>query len=70
MVWTVDGDLPDLWIATVTRPAWLLGDAKGDDVARVVGCVEAFGAHDTRVVKCAVSISNENAVRIALVRQV
>ncbi len=35
----------------------MLGDAEGDDVARVVGSVEAFGAHYARVVECTVSIS-------------
>ena len=70
MVRTVDGDLPNLWIAAVARSARLLGDAEGDDVARVVGCVEAFGAHDARVVEGAVPIANENAVRLDLVRWV
>jgi hypothetical protein len=63
VVRAVDGDLPDLWIATVARAARLLGDAEGDDVTRVVGRVEASGAHDARVIECAVPISNENAVR-------
>jgi len=70
MVRAIDGDLPDLWIATVARAARLLGDAEGDDVAGVICRVKAFGAHDARVVERAVSISNENAVRLDLVRQV
>jgi hypothetical protein len=70
MVWAVDGDLPNLWIATVARPTRLLGDAKGDDVACVVGRVEAFGTHDTRVIECTVSISDDSAVRLDLVRRV
>ena len=70
MVRAVDRDLPNLWIATVARPTRLLRNAKGDDVARVVGRVEAFGAHDARVVECTVSISDESAVRLDLLRRV
>ena len=57
MIRAIDGDLPDLWISAVARAAWLLGDAEGDDVARVVGSVETFGAHYARVVERAVSIT-------------
>ena len=70
MVRAVDGDLPNLWIATVARPTRLLGDAKGDDVSRVVGRVEASGTHYARVVECTVSISDDSAVRLDLVRRV
>jgi hypothetical protein len=56
MVGTVDWLSPDFWVSTVAAPAWLLGDAKGDDVPGVLCSVEALCTHDAAVIHRTISV--------------
>jgi hypothetical protein len=46
---------PDFWVPTVAAPAWLLGDAKCDDMSSMLCSVETLCTHDAAVIHGTIS---------------